>query len=101
LPVICDFEIITTTKIDDFMPSFVINVENPIREKLSMQVFTENEQVFQFEIFTMDGRRIDQFSEYISAGNNTLSRRFDVAPSLYILKITNERRETIVKKLIK
>jgi len=101
LPVICDFEIITTTKIDDFMPSFVINVENPIREKLSMQVFTENEQVFQFEIFTMDGRRIDQFSEYISAGNNTLNRRFDFAPSLYILKITNERRETIVKKLIK
>ena len=101
LPVICDFEIITTTKIDDFMPSFVINVENPIREKLSMQVFTENEQVFQFEIFTMDGRRIDQFSEYIFTGNNTLSRRFDFAPSFYILKITNEQSETIVKKLIK
>jgi len=101
LPVICDFEITTITKIEKFTPSFAVNVENPIKNELSMQIFVENDELLNFEIFTIKGKRIDMFSERIPAGNHYLSRRFDFAPSLYILKITNERKETMVKKMIK
>lgn len=101
LPVICDFKITTSTKITDFSPTFSVSVQNPVRNELSMQFFTENDQVFNFEIFTIEGKRIDMFSERISSGNHALSRSFDYAPSLYFLKITNEQKLTIVKKLIK
>jgi exonuclease III len=101
LPVICDFEIKTPVKIETCIPSFFVNVENPVKNELSIRLFVKNDELLNFEIFTIEGKRIDMFSERITTGNYSLSRRFDFAPSLYILKITNERQETIVKKLIK
>ncbi|MCL1850056.1 MAG: hypothetical protein FWF70_01405 [Bacteroidetes bacterium] len=101
LPVICDIEIKTNTKIDDFISSLYVNVENPVKNELHINIFAENDQMFHFEIFTMEGKQIDHFSEYISSGYNSLNRRFDFAPSFYILKITNERYETVIRKLIK
>jgi hypothetical protein len=101
LPVICDFEIMTPIKIDDFTPNFAINVQNPINNNLLMQIYSEADQNYFFEIFTINGQRIDSFTEYLSSGHNNLSRKFNFAPSFYILKITNEQKLTIIKKLIK
>ena len=101
LPVICDFDIKNTTKIDKYASSFYINVENPVKNELFMQIFAENDQVFDFEIFNITGQKIDQFSELIPAGNYSFSRRFEYAPSFYIIKITNAQKETFIKKLIK
>ena len=101
LPVICDFNIKTTTKIDDHQPSFFVNVENPVKDELFIRLFTEKEQVYHFEIFTITGKLVDWFTERISSGNQTLRRRFDFAPSLYIMKIKNEQNEFIIKKLVK
>ena len=101
LPVICDFEIIPNVNIRDYTPSFLVNVENPVKNELSLQFFTENDQILHFEIFTINGQRVDHFSEYIHAGSNNFSRRFDFAPSFYFLRITNEQNEKIIKKLIK
>ena len=101
LPVICDFEIKTLVKIEEYMPSFFVNVENPVKNELNIQFFAEKDEFLNFEIFTIEGRKIDMFSERITAGNHSLSRRFDFPPSLYILKITNEQKATVVKKVIK
>jgi exonuclease III len=101
LPVICNFEIKTATKIEEYTPTFYVNVENPIKNEINLQVFAEKDQLYNFEIYTINGQRLENFSEYISAGNNNLSRRFHFAPSLYFIRITNEHKETIVKKLIK
>jgi exonuclease III len=101
LPVICDFNIKTNTKIDEYTHSFFVNVENPVNNELNLQIYAENDQTYFFEIYSITGQRIEQFSEYISAGSNNLSRRFDFAPSYYFLRITNEQNEKIVKKLIK
>jgi exonuclease III len=101
LPVICDFEIKSTVKIEENRACFFVNVENPVKNALSIHIFAENEQSLYFEIYSIDGKRIDHFTERISSGNQTLSRKFEVAPSLYILKITNERHETIIRKLVK
>jgi hypothetical protein len=101
LPVMCDFEIKTTTKVDEYPHSFYINVKNPVKNELFIQIFAENEQFIDFEIFTIDGKRIDRFSESIFTGHNVLNKRFDFVPSFYILKITNERHETVIRKLIK
>jgi len=101
LPVICDFEMNVTTKINEFSSNFFVNVENPVKNELLIQIFAEKDQIVYFDIYSINGQRIDQFSEFISAGNNTLSRRFDFAPSFYFLKITNKKRESIVKKLVK
>jgi exonuclease III len=100
LPVICDFEIKTTTKINEYLPSFYVHVENPVKNELLIQIYAEKEQIFHFEIFTIEGKRINHFSEYMYSGANNLRRKFDFAPSFYILKITNAQRETVVKKLI-
>ncbi|MCL2435198.1 MAG: hypothetical protein FWD09_03525 [Lentimicrobiaceae bacterium] len=101
LPVICDFEITEPVKIEENRPAFFVNVQNPIKDELFIQLFAEKEALLNFEVFTIEGKRIDWFSARVSVGNYALSRRFDFAPSFYILKITNEQRETIVKKLIK
>ena len=101
LPVICDFEIKTTNKIQDNRTSFFVNVENPVKDAINMRIFAENEQVYHFQIFTITGKLIDQFSERIFSGNNTISRKFEFTPSFYILKITNEQHETLIKKLVK
>jgi len=101
LPVICDFDIKTNSRIDEYTPTFFVNVVNPVKNELAIQVFADYDQIFTFEIFTITGKRVEQFYEFISTGNNSLSRRFDFPPSLYILKITNEQKETIVKKVIK
>jgi len=101
LPVICDFEITKNVNIKEYTTSFFVHVENPVKNELSIQIYAKNEQVMQFEIYSIDGRQIDLFTEYVSEGNNSLSRRFDFPPSLYFLKITNEQKETIVKKVIK
>ena len=101
LPVICYFEMNITTKVNEYSPAFFVNIENPVKNELSLQIFAENDQIFKFEIYSITGKQIDSFTEHISAGNNNLSRRFDFAPSFYILKISNEQRETVIKKLIK
>jgi len=101
LPVLCNFEIKTTTKIDDYKHSFYVNVENPVKNAINLHIYAENDQVFHFEIFSVNGQKIDDFSEYLQVGSNNLSRGFDFSPSIYFLRITNEQKETIVKKLIK
>ena len=101
LPVICDFEINSTTKIDEYVHSFYVHVENPVKNALSIQIFAQNDQLYFFDIYTIEGKQIDHFSEYMRSGTNNLSRRFDFAPSFYILKITNEQHEVIIKKMIK
>jgi len=101
LPVICDFELSAQTKINEYLPAFFVNVENPVKNELLIRIYATNDQTYHFEIYTITGKRIDQFSELIPAGNYSLSRRFDFAPSFYILKISNEQHETIIKKLIK
>jgi exonuclease III len=101
LPVICDFEFYSTTNIKEITNSFVVNVENPINNELNMFIYAENEQIYFFDIFSITGQLVDSYSMHISAGSNNLSRKFDFAPSFYFLRITNEQKEKMVKKLIK
>jgi exonuclease III len=101
LPVICDFDIKTTTKIDNYPLSFFVNVENPVKNELHLQIYAENDQTCFFEIFSIEGKKIDVFLEKIYAGSNNISRKFDFAPSYYFFRIENEQNEKIVKKLIK
>jgi len=101
LPVICDIEFYSSNTIKEFSPSFFVNVENPVKNELNLHIYAEKDEVFTFEIFTINGQKIAHFSEYINAGSNNLSRSFDFAPSFYFLKIMNAENEKIVKKLIK
>jgi len=101
LPVICDFEITKTVNIKKYQSTFFVHVENPVKNELSIQVYAKNDQVMKFEIYSIDGRQIDHFTEHVSEGNNPLSRRFDFPASLYFLKIFNDQKEMIVKKVIK
>jgi hypothetical protein len=100
LPVVCNFEVKTTTKIGEYS-TFFVNVENPVKNELFMQIYAEKEKVLNFEVFSLEGKRIDYFTEHIYAGNNNLSRKFDFPQSFYFLKITNEQGESVIKKLIK
>jgi len=101
LPVLCNFEIKTATKIDDYVHSFFVNVENPVKNVINLHIYTENDQMYHFEIFSLNGQKIDNFSEFLQVGSNNFSRSFDFTPSIYFIRITNEQKETIVKKLIK
>jgi len=101
LPVICDFEMNINSSIQEYTPAFSVNAINPVKNDLTIQIYAENDQNYNFEIFTITGERIDQFSETIPSGSHSLTRRFHFAPSLYILKVTNEKQEAVIKKLIK
>jgi exonuclease III len=101
LPVICDFDFYSATTIKEYSPSFFVHVENPLTDMFNMNIYAENAQTFTFEFFSINGQRIELFSEFLNAGSHTLSKKFNFSPSLYFLRITNEQNEKIIKKLIK
>ncbi|MDR0206774.1 MAG: T9SS type A sorting domain-containing protein [Bacteroidales bacterium] len=101
LPVICDIEFYSTVSIQKYVPSFLVNIENPVKNDLNLQIYAENPQVFSFEIYTITGQKIDFFSEFLNSGNNNISRKFEFLPSIYFLRITTEQKEKMVKKIVK
>ena len=104
LPVVLDFNIKTTTGIDEYVSSHSVlaNVVNPVRDnKLELNIFSDDERTLTFRLYTTDGRLITTFAEPVHEGENRITKEFPYSPALYFLQILDGQKQVITKKIAK
>lgn len=102
LPVITDFAIeASPVGVQERAADFSISVVNPVRDNLTVNVLTPNADVYQFQVYAMDGRLLAQYEEALDGGCHTVRFPFEYAKGLYVLKVTDSRQQQQVWKLVK
>lgn len=102
LPVITDFAIeASPVGVQERAADFSISAVNPVRDNLTVNVLTPNADVYQFQVYAMDGRLLAQYEEALDGGCHTVRFPFEYAKGLYVLKVTDSRQQQQVWKLVK
>lgn len=102
LPVITDFAIeAAPVGVQEYAADFSISAVNPVRDNLTVNVLTPNADVYQFQVYAMDGRLLAQYEEALDGGCHTVRFPFEYAKGLYVLKVTDSRQQQQVWKLVK
>lgn len=103
LPVIMDLEIdAKPLSINKEIPaSFEIMVTNPIRNDLNISLHLYEDNDLTFDIYSVDGKRLEHFQHTFTSGAHKLNRSFDYPASIYFLVITDKQNRKIVKKIVK
>lgn len=101
LPVIMKIAIDQTVSVKDIEPPFLVQIVNPVQEQLSVEVHLPTATFLTFEIYSISGKLVETYTNFFDAGNSIHKQNFDYPPSLYILKIQNSEKQTVVKKLVK
>lgn len=102
LPVITDFAIeAAPVGVQEYAADFSISAINPVRDNLTVNVLTPNADVYQFQVYAMDGRLLAQYEEALDGGCHTVRFPFEYAKGLYVLKVTDSRQQQQVWKLVK
>ncbi|MDL2327019.1 T9SS type A sorting domain-containing protein, partial [Bacteroidales bacterium OttesenSCG-928-A14] len=102
LPVVMDLAIDATTSIfDNNRKELLLNVVNPIREKLSLTIHTEEEGDYNFQVFSLDGRCLQSFDYSLHTGANKIERPFPFSSSLYILIVSDSKGNKTARKIVK
>lgn len=102
LPVITDFAIeASPVGVQERAADFSIGAVNPVRDNLTVNVLTPNADVYQFQVYAMDGRLLAQYEEALDGGCHTVRFPFEYAKGLYVLKVTDSRQQQQVWKLVK
>ena len=101
LPIIVDFIVDATVGVQEYTADLFVNVVNPIRRDLEIKVQTEKDDKYLFEVFSIDGKRIIALPETLSQGVHQIHIPFDFAKGFYLLKITDSKSQSVVKKIVK
>ena len=101
LPVMLDFELQAELSIRNSEDFASVNVLNPIDNQLKINLFLDRELKLNFELYTIDGRRIDSFSKDCESGETIIAHPFNYPSAFYLLKISDSENRVMVRKLIK
>ena len=101
LPVVMDYTIDQTLGIEEPTVQLPISITNPIGNTLEVTASLLFPDQLTFEIFTIDGKRLRQETVPFAAGPQHLSVEFPYKPAFYLLKITDGKGNTTVRKLVK
>lgn len=101
LPVVMDYTIDQTLGIEDRTVQMPISIANPVGSTLEMTANLLSPDRLTFEIFTIDGKRLHCETMPLSAGPQHISVEFPYRPAFYLLKITDGKGNTTVRKLVK
>ena len=104
LPVVLDFNIKTSTGIDDYNPSesLIANVINPVRDnKLELDIFSDRDRSVTFRLYTTDGRLVSTFTEPVHDGSTKITKEFPYSSSLYFLQISDGQKQIVTRKIVK
>ncbi len=101
LPVIAEFQVDAQVGVSPYIADYQLRVVNPVRGQLEVLMQTEEPDVYRFEIFSIDGKRVGAFEEALTAGAHTLRHEFPYSKGFYILKITNSKGQHQVVKLVR
>lgn len=102
LPLIMDLEVdVTPTSIADYQTDFAVQVVNPVKNSLKMTLQSPKDENLQIELYSMEGKMLRQANYQINSSEINIELDFPYATGLYFLKVSDENRGTLVKKLIK
>ena len=101
LPVVTEFQVDAQVGVSPYIADYQLRVVNPVRGQLEVLMQTEEFDVYQFEIFSIDGKRVGAFEEVLTAGAHTLRHEFPYSKGFYILKITNTKGQSRNVKLVR
>ena len=101
LPVITEFLVDAHVGVSPYNADYQLRVVNPVRGQLEVLMQTEEPDVYYFEIFSIDGKRVGAFEEALTAGAHTLHHAFPYSKGFYILKITNSKGQSRNVKLVR
>lgn len=101
LPVITNFAIDTRTGIPDYANNLLLQVTNPVRDELVSEIQVSESDTYNFDIFSIDGKKLGAYSQYLEQGTHRLNYPFPYSKGIYLLKVSNLKHQQIVKKLVK
>ena len=101
LPVVMDYTIDQTLGIEDRTVQMPISIANPVGSTLEMTANLLCPDNLTFEIFTIDGKQLHKETVPVAAGPQHISVEFPYRPAFYLLKITDGKGNTTVRKLVK
>lgn len=101
LPVVMDYVIDQPLGIEEPTTQLPVSITNPVGNMLEVTSNLLSPDQLTFEIFTIDGKRLHQETVPFAAGPQHLSVEFPYKPAFYLLKITDGKGNTTVRKLVK
>ena len=101
LPVVMDYTIDQSLGIGEETVQLPISITNPVGSTMEVTANLLTPDQLTFEIFTIDGKRLHQETIPVYAGPQHLSFEFPYKPAFYLLKITDEKGLSEVRKLVK
>ena len=100
LPVIMDLAIDAHVGVPVFKPDFQVNVANPVRETLSIDLQNDKAEDYTISVYTADGRLVMSQHERLDGGVHRLSYSFPFRKGVYLVVFSNESGQKTAKKLI-
>lgn len=100
LPVIMDMTIDAHVGVPVYNLDYQVNVANPVRETLQIDLQNDKAQEYSICIYTTDGRLVMNQHERLDAGSHRLSYPFPFRKGVYLVVFSNESGQKLAKKLI-
>ena len=100
LPVIMEMTIDAHVGISEYPSNVLVNVVNPIREELFIDMQNEENGHYDISIFAMDGRCVARHSEQLEAGTHRLNYPFSFPKGVYLVVLRNDNGLRITRKVI-
>ena len=100
LPVIMDMTIDAHVGVPVYKPDFQVNVANPIRETLHIDIQNDEAEDFDICIYSTDGSLVMKRYERLDVGSHRLSYPFPFRKGVYLVTLTNKSGQKNTKKLI-
>lgn len=101
LPVVMDYTISQTLAVHDAVAELPVSIVNPVSNMLEVTTNLLTPDHLTFEIHTIDGKRLHQETVTLPASPQHLTFDFPYNPAIYLLKITDGKGNTTVRKLVK
>ncbi|MBQ7735967.1 MAG: T9SS type A sorting domain-containing protein [Bacteroidales bacterium] len=101
LPVVMDYTISQTLAVHDAVAELPVSIVNPVSNMLEVTTNLLTPDHLTFEILTIDGKRLHQKTVTLPASPQHLTFDFPYNPAIYLLKITDGKGNTTVRKLVK
>ena len=100
LPVIMDLTIDAHVSTPSYKPDFQVNVANPVRETLYIDLQNDKAEDYAISVYSSDGRLVMNQHERLDAGAHRLSYPFPFCKGVYLVVFSNESGQKTAKKLI-
>lgn len=100
LPVIMEMTIDAHVGVPEYLSNVLVNVANPVRDKLQIDMQNEEGGHYDISIFAMDGRCVARHSENLDAGTHRLTYPFPFQKGVYLVMLCNENGLKITRKVI-